>query len=221
MGGHRGVAINSPLLNKFCEVSGVCVCGIVWCGWCVVCVLCVCCWLWLWLWQWFGRPPLDGPPPDRPPPGRAPQDRPPPTTQNIALFLSVHCHNAIPFFLLVGVFSWKFGGVFEGRGPQMCTFGLSGCRVKPRGIQFTKSRTPPDGGGCEPEKQQGGGPKHPLKVEATRWRGGEFKKNERKKRERKKSEEEGDGRKSSPHFKMSVCTPIEFRPFLLPSPLRF
>ena len=28
--------------------------------------------------------------------------------------------------------SLNFGGVFEGRDPQMCTFGLSGCRVKPR-----------------------------------------------------------------------------------------
>ena len=33
---------------------------------------------------------------------------------------------------LSGVFSWIFGGVFEGRDPQMCPFGLSGCRVKPR-----------------------------------------------------------------------------------------
>ena len=38
-----------------------------------------------------------------------------------------------PLFLsLSGVFSLNFGGVFEDRDPQMCTFGLSGCRVKPR-----------------------------------------------------------------------------------------
>ena len=37
------------------------------------------------------------------------------------------------FFLpFLGVVSWNFGGVIEGRDPQMCTFGLSGCRVKPR-----------------------------------------------------------------------------------------
>ena len=35
------------------------------------------------------------------------------------------------FFLSLGVFSWNFLGVFEDRNPEMCTFGLSGCRVKP------------------------------------------------------------------------------------------
>ena len=30
------------------------------------------------------------------------------------------------------VFSWNFGCVFETLDPQMCTFGLLGCRVKPR-----------------------------------------------------------------------------------------
>ena len=39
----------------------------------------------------------------------------------------------ISFFLLsLEVFSLNFGGVFEDRAAQMCTFGLSGCRVKPR-----------------------------------------------------------------------------------------
>ena len=28
------------------------------------------------------------------------------------------------FFPLLGVVSWNFGGVFEGRDPQMCTFGV-------------------------------------------------------------------------------------------------
>ena len=32
----------------------------------------------------------------------------------------------------LGVFSLNFGGVSEGQDPQMCRFGLSGCRVKPR-----------------------------------------------------------------------------------------
>ena len=36
------------------------------------------------------------------------------------------------FSLSLGVFSLFFGGVFEGRDPGLCTFGLSGCRVKPR-----------------------------------------------------------------------------------------
>ena len=54
-----------------------------------------------------------------------------PTAQNVALFsLSRHIFHS--FFPLLGVFSWNFGGVFEDRGPQMSTFGLSGCRVKPR-----------------------------------------------------------------------------------------
>ena len=53
------------------------------------------------------------------------------TAQNFALFLSLPPE--ISFYLLsLGVFSLSFGGVFEGRGAQMCTFGLSGCRVKPR-----------------------------------------------------------------------------------------
>ena len=36
------------------------------------------------------------------------------------------------FFLSLGVLSCNFVGVFEGRNSEMCTFGLSGCRVKPR-----------------------------------------------------------------------------------------
>ena len=36
------------------------------------------------------------------------------------------------FLPSLGVFSLNFGGVFEDWGPQMCTFGLLGCRVKPR-----------------------------------------------------------------------------------------
>ena len=42
-----------------------------------------------------------------------------------------------PIFAL-GVFSLNFGGVFEGQDPQMCTFGLSGCRVKPRRVSGRK-----------------------------------------------------------------------------------
>ena len=32
------------------------------------------------------------------------------------------------FCFSLGVFWWNFGGVSGGRDPQMCTFGLSGCR---------------------------------------------------------------------------------------------
>ena len=52
--------------------------------------------------------------------------------QNFAFFFSLSRRKFRSFFSLWGVFSLNFGGVFEGRGAQMCTFGLSGCRVKPR-----------------------------------------------------------------------------------------
>ena len=47
-------------------------------------------------------------------------------------FFSLSRHNFLSFLLSLGVFSWNFGGVFERRDPQMCTFGLSDCRVKTR-----------------------------------------------------------------------------------------
>ena len=55
---------------------------------------------------------------------------------NITRFFSL---SPAPIFALfvslsLGVLSLNFGGVFEGRDPQMCTFGLSGCRVKPRRV---------------------------------------------------------------------------------------
>ena len=53
-----------------------------------------------------GLPPADSP--DRPSAG-------PPFRLHFRFFLS-----------LSGVFSWNFGGVFEGGDPPMCTFGLSG-----------------------------------------------------------------------------------------------
>ena len=80
----------------------------------------------------FAVPPSD---PERPDPGRPdhpdrpdPQDRPPPKFRALSLFR----HNFHYFFPLLGVFSLNFGGVFEGRGRQMCTFRLWGCRAKPR-----------------------------------------------------------------------------------------
>ena len=54
------------------------------------------------------------------------------TAQNFALF-SLSRRKIRSFLPSLGVFSLNFGGVFEGWDPQMCTFGLSGCRVKPRG----------------------------------------------------------------------------------------
>ena len=50
--------------------------------------------------------------------------------QNFALFFP---SSATIFFLLSlswGFLSWNFGGFFEGRGPEMCTFEFSGCRVR-------------------------------------------------------------------------------------------
>ena len=72
------------------------------------------------------RPPDAGLPPDRPP-------RPPPPDR--PKFRVFFFPSPAPIFVLslsLGVFSLNFGGVFEGRGPQTCTFRLSGCRVKPR-----------------------------------------------------------------------------------------
>ena len=39
------------------------------------------------------------------------------------------------FALSLCVFSLNFGGLCEDRNPQMCTFGLSGCRMKPRRLR--------------------------------------------------------------------------------------
>ena len=52
------------------------------------------------------------------------------TAQNFVFFPSPD-----PMFSLslsLGVFSFNLGCVFEGHNPQTCTFGLLGCRVKPR-----------------------------------------------------------------------------------------
>ena len=47
----------------------------------------------------------------------------------------------LSFFLLslFGVVSWNLGGVFVGRDPEMCVFGLSGCRVKPQRLLGLRS----------------------------------------------------------------------------------
>ena len=81
-------------------------------------------------------------------------DRPSASLPKISRFfpLSRFHFRSFSIFLwgsLRGVFSWNFGGVFEGRGAQMCTFGLSGCRVKPRRLWGRRAshdnpRTPND-----------------------------------------------------------------------------
>ena len=45
------------------------------------------------------------------------------------------------FCLSLCVFLLNFGGVCEDRDPQMCTFGLSGCRVKPRRLRGRRGFT--------------------------------------------------------------------------------
>ena len=71
-----------------------------------------------------GTPPAGGPPSAAGPP-------PPDPPKCRSLFPSPAPIFAL-FSLSLGLFSLNFGGVFEGRDPQMCTFALSGCRVKPR-----------------------------------------------------------------------------------------
>ena len=56
-------------------------------------------------------------------------------------FFSLSRHKIRSFLPSLGVSSLNFGGVFEGRDPQMCTFGLSGCRVKPRRLRGRRGFT--------------------------------------------------------------------------------
>ena len=73
------------------------------------------------------RTPLRGPPSAGPP--------------KISLFFFPRPPLFSFFLPLLGVVSWNFGGVIEGRDPQMCTFGLSGCRVKPRRLWGGKKKS--------------------------------------------------------------------------------
>ena len=130
-----------------CVFVCLCVCVFVWLCGCVVVCVCVCvvcgvgvCFTVSWsrvsrvgvgfkvlVWSCSVRPglPFPGPPFTQ-------------TAQNFALFFSHLKIRSFPFSL--GSFSLYFGGVFEGRDSQMCTFWLSGCRVKPR--LHTTTRTP-------------------------------------------------------------------------------
>ena len=57
------------------------------------------------------------------------------TAQNFALFFSLSRRKILSFFSLWrGVFSLNFGGVFEDRGAQMCTLGLSGPSNNPHSL---------------------------------------------------------------------------------------
>ena len=78
-----------------------------WCVWCVLCwvspIVCVVCSKFLvGVFKIFHPPdgPSAGPP-------------------KISLFFSLLRHNYHSFFPLLGVLSWNFGGVFEGRDPEM------------------------------------------------------------------------------------------------------
>ena len=124
------------LCDVLCVLFVVCVLVCVVC--CVCCLLCVlfvvcvgvgvCCLLcscW-WCGCWFGPPwanPFRRDPLSAGPPRWTPLRRR--TAQNFALF-SLSCHNFHSFFSLsLCVFSLNFVGVFDGRDPKMCTFGLS------------------------------------------------------------------------------------------------
>ena len=114
-------------------------CCVVLCVWCVcgVCVLCGVGTCFTVSWNRVSRvgvgfkvlvwscsvppgPPFPGPP--------FPWTAGPPfpwTTQNFAFFSTLPPQNSL-FSSLSGVSSWNFGGVFEGPGPLMCTFGVLG-----------------------------------------------------------------------------------------------
>ena len=128
----------------FVFFANLCCCCVV-----VVCC-CVCCCLFCVLLVVAGPPcadPLRRGPPSAGPPSIGP---PPRTAQNFPLF-SLSRPFSFFFCLSLGVFSLNFGGVFEGRDPQMCTFGLSGCRVKPRRLRGRPQRDEKSeiGGGTE------------------------------------------------------------------------
>ena len=109
------------------------------CQCCCLCVVVVCwfgCWVLVLVWLFWTlrfhpcakppcRPPCAGPP--WTPPAGPPNAGPP----KMSLFFPSPAPISFFLFSSLGVFSLNFG-VFEGRSPQMCTFGLSDCRVKPR-----------------------------------------------------------------------------------------
>ena len=81
---------------------------------------------------------LDHLPPDPPPP----LDPPPPDRPKCALFLPFSRHRSL-FLCLSGCLLVEFWWCFEGGNPEMCPFGLSGCRVKKNKEKHTKNVAPP------------------------------------------------------------------------------
>ena len=139
-----------------CVLCVVCFCVVCFC---VVVVLCCCCAVLLLCCVCVvgvfrappPDPPSDGPPsagpPSAGPPCAGPPSAGPPSAgpPKISLFFfRLPPQFSILFSLSCWSFSLNFGGVFEDRDPQMCTFGLSGCRVKPRppGLAHDSPRTP-------------------------------------------------------------------------------
>ena len=99
---------------------------------CCGCSCCGCCWFGL-PWTTFRRTP---PPLDR-------------TAQNFALFLPFPATVSL-FLCLSGCLLVEFWWCFEGRNLEMCTSGLSGCRVKPR----RPHQTGPPGHTRQPENSK-------------------------------------------------------------------
>ena len=141
----------------------LCLCVFV-CVFCVilcVCVCCVClcvlvwrgCWFHgirvgfhVWVLVWTALPgtilPLDRPSQDRPSQDRPSQDRP-----KFRSSFSLSPPQNWFFSSLSGCLLVEFWWCLKRRGGQMCTLGLSGCRVKPRRLrgptlQGTKLRVP-------------------------------------------------------------------------------
>ena len=100
----------------------------------VVCsVCCVCC---VFCFVRSPHPPPDLPSTDNPLPDRPPLDRP-----KFRSFFSPLPPHFCSFCLSLGVFSLNSGGFCEDGDPQICTFGLSGCRVKPRRLRGRRGST--------------------------------------------------------------------------------
>ena len=108
------------VFSRFWVCSRLC-CVCVWCVLCwvssVVCVVCVV--FLVGVFKIFGGCRTPSLPSAGAPP---PQDRPPPNRPKFRSFFSLSRRKFHSFFSLWGVFSLNFGGVFEGRDPQMCTF---------------------------------------------------------------------------------------------------
>ena len=94
-----------------CDV--VCCC-VVWLLLFVVICCCGLCWCGFWFGPTCARPLSTGPP-------------------KISQFFSLSRRHFVLFLSLSGVFSLNFGG---DQDAEICTFGLSGCHVKPRRIQL-------------------------------------------------------------------------------------